>query len=80
MYFVYVIRNAEGLLYKGQTDNVEKRLLEHNSEDGERRYTKRRGPWRIVYQETYETRSKARAREKFLKSGQGREFLKRVLS
>lgn len=37
-------------------------------------------PWRLVYQKEYESRSEAMEREKYLKSGQGREWLKNILS
>jgi putative endonuclease len=41
------------------------------------RYTyKQKGPWRLIYSEEHATRSEAMKREKFLKSGQGREWIK----
>ncbi len=78
-YYVYVIR-SEGHKsnYVGSTQDVEKRLLEHNA--GKCRYTSGRRPWVLVYQESYLTRGEAMKREKYLKSGQGREFLKTKVS
>jgi len=40
--------------------------------------TKNRGPWGLVYQERYGSRSEAMIREKFLKSGKGREMLDKI--
>jgi putative endonuclease len=67
-----------GKLYKGQTSDLEKRLESHNThEPGTMRYTyKQKGPWRLLYSEEHSTRSEAMKKEKFLKSGQGREWIK----
>jgi len=74
MYFVYVLRSGRyNTRYVGSTDNIDKRVKEHNS--GKVRYTKGRVPWRLVYHETFLTRGEARKREIFLKSGQGRKYL-----
>ncbi|MCA6384981.1 MAG: GIY-YIG nuclease family protein [Cyclobacteriaceae bacterium] len=72
---VYVIKSVTtGKLYTGQTQQLDKRLLQHN--DGSSPYTKNRGPWVLIYEENFATRAEAMAREKFLKTGKGREFLK----
>ena len=72
---VYVIKSTRtGKLYTGQTQQLEKRLLQHN--DGSSPYTKNRGPWVLIYEESFATRAEAMAREKFLKTGKGHEFLK----
>ncbi len=76
MYYVYVIRNPKGILYKGFTDNVTHRVLQHNADDGFFSYTKNRGPWKLVYSESFQTTVEALQREKFFKTGKGREFLK----
>jgi putative endonuclease len=57
---------------------LEKRLERHNSHEfGSMRYTyKQKGPWRLIYSEEHATRSEAMQREKFLKSGQGREWIR----
>ena len=79
MFFVYVLLSeATGKLYIGQTQHLEKRLFAHNN--GFSRYTKGKGPWKIVYKEQYETRKEAILRERFLKSGKGREYLKSKLA
>jgi len=77
MFFVYVLRNQKGNLYTGHTNNLERRLNQHNS--GLEKSTKNKGPWQLVYQEKFTTRGLAMIREKELKTGKGRDFLKSVL-
>ena len=77
MFFVYVLRNETGRHYTGFTSDLVQRLGQHNS--GVTRSTKNRGSWAVIYQEEHATRAEAMRREKFLKSGQGREELKRIL-
>lgn len=74
MYKVYVLRSLSGQgRYVGSSSDFEKRFLDHNS--GKSRYTKNRGPWKTIYTEEYSSRGEAIRRERFLKSGKGREFL-----
>jgi putative endonuclease len=78
-YWVYILQNeTTGKLYKGQTSDLESRIERHNTyESGSMRYTyKQKGQWRLIYSEEYSTRSEAMKRERFLKSGQGREWIK----
>ena len=77
-YFVYVLKSEkDGRLYKGMTNNIERRIYEHNI--GKHKSTRPYKPWELVYQESYDSRIEARKREKYLKSGIGREFLKNKL-
>ncbi len=64
--------------YYGSTENIEKRLQEHNSGFG--KYTSKYAPWELVYFECFETRSEAVKREKYFKTGVGREFIKNKLN
>ncbi|WP_417431563.1 GIY-YIG nuclease family protein [Halpernia sp.] len=74
-YFVYVLKSEiDGRLYKGQTSNLDRRLKEHNA--GKTKSTKGFTPWKLVYFEIFKTREDALVREKYFKSGIGREFLK----
>jgi putative endonuclease len=54
---------------------MEQRLERHNA--GLTRSTRNRGPWDLVYKEEVQTRAEAVARERFFKTGAGREELKR---
>ena len=65
-------------MYFGQTGDIEKRLADHNQ--GNTGFTtKAGGPWKLVYKEGWETRSEAMKREKYLKTGAGRDFIKAQL-
>ena len=78
MFFVYVLfSEACGKRYVGQTDDLERRLREHNDPlSNVRKFTSRNaGPWRLVWSEMFDSRREAMAREKWLKSGVGREWL-----
>ncbi len=79
MYTVYVLRSErDQKRYIGTTNNIEERLLEHKS--GLVKSTKNRRPLKIVYTEEFKNKFDALVREKFFKSGQGREYLKNELN
>jgi len=74
-YFMYVLKSeSTGSSYVGHTSSLEKRVIEHNK--GKSLSTKGKRPWRLVYNEEYETRSEATSREKYFKSVKGRLELK----
>jgi predicted GIY-YIG superfamily endonuclease len=79
-WYVYVLRNPDGKLYIGQTRNLAQRVHQHNDPQHTlTRTTKRfRGPWALMHSEVISSRSAALAREKALKSGQGRAWLKNL--
>lgn len=75
MYYVYAISSlVKKYIYVGLTSNIEKRLTEHNA--GYQRSTMAYTPYKLIYKELFTTRVEARAREKYFKSGIGKEFLK----
>jgi putative endonuclease len=76
MFYAYVIENAKGILYKGSSNNLEKRLGQHNANNGFPSFTAKRGPWKLIYSEEFKTRKEAEARESFFKTGAGRRFLR----
>ena len=77
MFTVYVLYSEEfNRTYTGLTNDLERRLKEHNSKQN--RSTKAYVPWKVIYKEEIETRIKAREREKYLKSGIGRDFIKKI--
>ena len=79
MFTTYVLRSVStGRFYIGSTRDIARRFLEHQT--GIARYTRNRGPWQLVHEEQFETRPEAVRRERFLKSGQGREWLKKELN
>jgi putative endonuclease len=77
MFYAYVLKSqSTNKRYIGQTSDIKQRISAHNN--GDSRYTKNRGPWVLIYHEGFRTRSEALIREKFLKSGKGREFLQNI--
>ena len=80
-YHVYVLLNPDGKTYVGQTGHLQRRLAQHNEPEFRGTvHTKRyRGPRRLVHCEAYPTRAEAMRRERELKSGKGREWIKREL-
>jgi len=78
-YFTYVLKSdLDGKLYKGHTSNINKRLAEHNA--GKTKSTKGYRPWKLVYFEKFKTKAESIQREKYLKTGSGREFLKQKIN
>jgi putative endonuclease len=77
-YYVYVLKSeVDGSWYIGYTEDIENRIQQHNN--GESLYTKRKIPWRIIYYEVSFDKYDAIAREKYLKTGMGRRYLKNRL-
>ena len=77
-FIVYVIESAEGLHYTGMTEDMQTRLANHNGHTLSF-WTKRGTDWKVVYTEEFEVKADALKREKWLKSGVGREYLKQRL-
>ena len=79
MFFTYVLFSIKfDKIYIGQTSNINKRILEHNS--GLSRYTKSYTPWKLIHSEEFYTRSEAMKREKELKTQKGREFIWNIIN
>jgi putative endonuclease len=78
MFTVYVIYSEKaGKKYTGHTEDIERRLHEHNT-GSLGVFTKNKGPWVLIYSKSFSTRSEAILHEKYLKTGTGRDFLKRT--
>ena len=76
MFWTYALQSeSSGRYYIGSTSDLKRRLQEHNGNLAAA--SKNRGPWRLVYEEAYATRGEAMKRERYLKTGKGREELKR---
>ena len=77
-YYVYVLRNPEGRLYIGFSTNLQKRVHEHQINEGG--WTRGRGPWELVYYETFKYRFEALRRERNLKRGKSNKELRSMLN
>ena len=81
MFWIYVIKSKKnGKFYYGHTENLERRILEHNTKDEKKRFSCVNGPWKLLFSKVFETRVAAVKCEKFLKSGKGREYIKERFS
>jgi len=77
MYYIYAISSqSRNYIYVGITNDIDRRIEEHNN--GLNRTTKPYRPFKLILVEKFETRIEARVREKFLKSGDGKELLKKI--
>ena len=78
MFYVYLLHSAkDNGFYIGFSTDLKRRFSEHTR--GASLATKSRGPWKLIYYEAYTEREDAEGREKFLKSGAGRRFLRAQL-
>lgn len=78
MQYTYVLTSKkDGQWYTGCTSDLQKRFQDHNS--GLVSSTKGRGPFKILYYEACLNQHDAFAREKYLKTGMGKRYLKNRL-
>jgi putative endonuclease len=77
-YYTYVLKSEKtGQYYTGATNNLENRVLDHNG--GKVVSTKNRGPFELIYFEACLNKSDAFRREKYLKTGMGKRYIKNRL-
>jgi putative endonuclease len=77
VYYVYAISSlVRNYIYVGLTDNPDRRISQHNN--GYEKTTKPYNPFIILLIEEFETRQIAREKEKYYKSGIGKEFLRNI--
>jgi predicted GIY-YIG superfamily endonuclease len=76
-YFVYILQADDGRFYTGQTNDLERRIKEHQS--GKVQTTKLRTGWRLVHTETFETRLDAVQRERGIKKKKSRGYIERLV-
>jgi putative endonuclease len=78
MFYTYVIKSEkDGKLYTGSTEDLRKRFKEHNS--GRVFSTRSRGPFQLIYYEVCLSEYDAKDRERYLKTGMGKRYLKNRL-
>jgi predicted GIY-YIG superfamily endonuclease len=67
-FWVYVLGNDDNRFYVGQTDDLDRRVAEHNEPvPANGKYTLKNGPWTLVWFEEHATRSSAMRREQQIK-------------
>jgi len=72
MYFVYMLKCSDSTIYTGITNNLTRRVEEHNSSNRGAKYTKTRRPVELLYKEEYSNRSLASKREYYIKKKMSR--------
>jgi putative endonuclease len=78
VFYVYLLHSAkDNGFYTGFSTDLKRRLSEHKG--GASFSTKSRGPWKLIYYEAYLNETDALGRERYLKSGSGRRFLRAQL-
>ncbi|MBP6879538.1 MAG: GIY-YIG nuclease family protein [Candidatus Pacebacteria bacterium] len=79
MYYTYVLKSKKNnRFYVGSTNDLKRRLEEHNSGIGGK-YTRDNRPFDLIFYEAYNDYALAKKSEVFYKSGYGREVLKNKL-
>ena len=76
-YYVYILHLGNKQLYTGFTEDLKRRILEHKK--GKDSFTKNKQPVKLVHYEAYYLESDARRREKYLKTTEGKRFLKQQI-
>ena len=77
MYYVYLLQMNNGKIYTGSTKDLKRRIFEH--EKGETASTKYKRPIKPILYEAYILKSDAQRREKYLKTTEGKRFLRQQL-
>lgn len=78
MYYVYILENSDKSWYIGYASDLRKRLADHENGNGCRTTSLKSG-WDLIYYEAYKEKLDALGRERFLKSGAGREHIRKQL-
>ena len=80
MYWVYLLQNPAGRFYIGQTDDLAMRVTNHNRTDNcAGKYTRKNGPWQLVWSEAHPSRSAAMARERQIKAMKSAKWIRENL-
>ena len=78
MHYVYtLLSEQDGHFYTGSTNDLKRRFEEHTT--GRVNSTKNRRPMKLIYYEACTNEEDARKRERYLKSGMGKKYLKNRL-
>ncbi|MFA6136050.1 MAG: GIY-YIG nuclease family protein [Candidatus Paceibacterota bacterium] len=80
MFFVYILKCSDKSLYVGCTNDLEKRLKQHNESKQGAHYTKIRRPVTLKYSQKFRTLAQARKREAEIKTWRRSEKIKLINS
>ena len=78
MFYVYILKSlTTEKYYVGQTQNLEERIIRHNTNQSN--FTKNKGPWELVYFKQYPTRAEAMNEEARIKSMKSRKYIENLI-
>ena len=79
-FFVYILENTVGRFYIGSTDNLNRRVEQHNdAERGRNTFARKNGPWRLVWSEEHLDRASAMRRERAIKAMKSAAWIREPL-
>jgi putative endonuclease len=79
-FWVYVLENSTGRFYVGQTEDLARRIADHNEIGPTRgKFTLKNGPWTLVWSEVHATRSEAMPRERQIKAMKSARWIRQNL-
>ena len=80
MFWVYILQNLTGVFYVGHTDNLRNRIASHNRTDKiSGKFTRKNGPWTLVWSEEHPDRSSATPRERQIKNWKSARLIRERL-
>ena len=80
MFHVYILQNPQGQFYIGQTDDLPARLHSHNRTDKTiGKFTRKNGPWELVWTEGHPTRALVMVRERQIKAMKSAKWIREQL-
>src|SRR5688500_18191558 len=80
MFWVYILENSQGRFYIGHTSDLTARLANHNRTDRVLgKFTRKNGPWRLVWQEEHSSRVSAMRRERQIKAIKSAHWIRETL-
>lgn len=80
MFWVYILQNSQNHFYIGHTNDLEVRLTNHNRTDQTvGKFTRKNGPWQLIWSEEHESRASAMAREKQIKAMKSSRWIRETV-
>jgi putative endonuclease len=80
MFWAYILENPASRFYVGHTDDLRERVESHNRTDSIKgKFTRKNGPWRLVWSEEHPTRSSAMTRERQIKAMKSARWIREHL-
>jgi len=77
MFHIYILQLNNNQIYTGFTEDLKRRIAEHKN--GKSKFTSQRLPVKLIHYETYLNKKDAMRREKYLKTTEGKRFLRQQL-